>query len=100
MSPPLLEEAFVSRLTFTLWQYKRKGWEIKAVDFYYYLEMIHPSIIVCIQLTLKLEFMITSAFTCVKIKVITTFTAICAGCVCTVKGVEYHLHPIICAASL
>lgn len=81
MSPPLLEEAFVSRLTFTLWQYKRKGWEIKAVDFYYYLEMIHPSIIVCIQLALKHKFMMRSAFTCVKIKVITTFTTICAAVV-------------------
>lgn len=56
MSLPPLEEAFVSRLTFTLWQYKRKGWEIKAVHFYYYLEMIHPSIIVYVQLALKHKF--------------------------------------------
>lgn len=54
MSLPLLGEAFVSRLTFTLWQYKKKkGWEIKSVGFYCYLEMIHPSIIVYIQVVLK-----------------------------------------------
>lgn len=35
------------------------------------------------------------AFTCVKMRVLTTFTV-----VCVVQDVEYHQHQIICAASL